>query len=196
MENFPIIKRLLVLLPAILALPLLSSAQTPICTISGGGSLLLDGPASTLTESGTSESATYTCTGVALSSTSGSMVSPEPGSASLSDIVSWTSGTGPTSTAVITFTSDATCLTADPASCETPSVVQPPETPMLLTGTFYAGGNQIPVGFKALSDPDPSISGGASDLFLAQTPEPGTMLLFGTGLLAAAGIIRRRMVHA
>ena len=53
------------------------------------------------------------------------------------------------------------------------------------TVSFAKGGK----GIHASSDPNPNIVGGPA----ATVPEPTTMLLFGTGLVGAAAVLRRRL---
>ncbi|MCL4523741.1 MAG: PEP-CTERM sorting domain-containing protein [Acidobacteria bacterium] len=61
-----------------------------------------------------------------------------------------------------------------------------------LTGNPGANGFmlQFVIGFVGLTDPLGNLEGGAVSVVV---PEPGTLALFGTGLIGVAGFIRRRM---
>ena len=75
------------------------------------------------------------------------------------------------------------------------------EPNMVLLSGVLSGGGQVTL----IVDVDTPLSGlmgsengrlSAGEAFDTVTPEPGTMLLFGSGLLLVAGVLRRKLIHA
>jgi hypothetical protein len=178
-----LVKKALVLIPAVLILPILASAApTQVCAATGTSGNLNTNGSVTLSEppsEATLEIATFTCPGLSIGSGMAFM-----GGSSLSnfsDFVQWSTSAGQ---AFIVFISADVSPTG-------------PEHPVVITGTFTGSSGPQPITLTFSSDGDPTPTGAASDTVSASvTPEPSSMLLFGTGLLIAGGFVRRRFLSA
>jgi hypothetical protein len=186
-----ILNKGLLLIPAVLVAPLLTVASpTTVCTAFGASSPTLDANSTvSLAEGGifNFEAAVFTCPGVVLNTASGTAAINDPGLV-FSDFVRWsTVGSGLTAITTILFSSDnflcTTCELTTPAT----------EGSVVLPGSFFSGTTSKPIKLTFASD-----NGAASpisDTVTASiTPEPGSMLLFGTGLLIVGGFVRRRLL--
>jgi hypothetical protein len=191
-----------IFISAVIAFAITLSAMTVSASDSG---VTLSAPTTgTITFSGSSASLTMTVagplTGVALSGTgafAGATSFTLSGSPLAFTGVSGSPGDF-TSSGTLSFALNSGSLFTGTLSNITLTTLTHEPNMVILSGSLGAGGQ-----VTLIIDVDTPLSGimgtefgtlSAGEAFNTVTPEPGTMLLFGSGLLLVAGVLRRKLI--